>query len=361
MESVGVSATFWGGRRVLLTGHTGFKGSWLALWLQQMRAQVTGYALEPPSEPSLFALARVAEGMDSLHGDVRDLPALQAAVSAQRPEIVIHMAAQSLVRVSYRQPVETYATNVLGTVHMLEAVRQVGGVQAVIVVTSDKCYENRERGEAYREDDPMGGHDPYSSSKGCAELVASAYRRAFFAVGAEPRTQVASVRAGNVIGGGDWAPDRLVPDVVRALGENTAVRIRNPDAVRPWQYVLEPLAGYLMLAEALCREGTAFAGAWNFGPDAQDVQPVREVLAQLSQAWGRPVPWETLDGPQPHEARLLMLDSAKARERLHWKPRTRLSEALQRTAAWYQAWWEDADMHAFTLDEIRRYQAGGAA
>ena len=363
VEGVGLTPAFWRGRRVFLTGHTGFKGSWLALWLEALGARVTGFALAPPSQPSLFELARVAEGITSLHGDIRDLPALQAALAAQRPQIVIHMAAQSLVRVSYRDPVETYHTNVLGTVHVLEAVRQVGGVDAVVVVTSDKCYENRERGAACRETDAMGGHDPYSSSKGCAELVTSAYRRAFFAAAAGAVTQVASVRAGNVIGGGDWAADRLVPDVVRALEAGSPLAVRNPDAVRPWQYVLEPLAGYLMLAEALCRDGAACAEAWNFGPDADDVRTVRDVLGRLAQVWQRPLQWSPVAGPQPHEARLLMLDSSKARERLGWRPRLPLAQALQRTAAWYQAHWDGEDLRAVTLRELQRYTAAlaGAA
>ncbi len=356
VEGVGLTPAFWRGRRVFLTGHTGFKGSWLALWLQALGARVTGFALAPPTQPSLFELARVAEGIVSLHGDIRDLAALQAALAAQRPQIVIHMAAQSLVRVSYREPVETYHTNVLGTVHVLEAVRRVGGVQAVVVVTSDKCYENRERGEACRETDAMGGHDPYSSSKGCAELVTSAYRQAFFAAATGPATQVASARAGNVIGGGDWAADRLVPDVVRALGAGAPVAIRNPEAVRPWQYVLEPLAGYLLLAEALCRAGTACAEAWNFGPDPEDVRTVREVLEQLAQVWRRPLRWSPVASPQPHEAHLLMLDSRKARERLGWRPRTRLAQALERTAAWYQAYWDGEDLRAATLRELERYR-----
>jgi CDP-glucose 4,6-dehydratase len=355
MEGVGLTPAFWRGRRVFLTGHTGFKGSWLALWLQALGAQVRGFALAPPSQPSLFELARVGEGMESLRGDIRDLAALQRALAAQRPEIVIHMAAQSLVRVSYRDPVETYQTNVLGTVHVLEAVRQAGGVQAVVVVTSDKCYENRERGEAYREDDPMGGHDPYSSSKGCAELVTSAYRRSYFSATDGAVARVASVRAGNVIGGGDWAAERLVPDVVRALGADAPLAVRNPEAVRPWQYVLEPLAGYLILAEALCREGATCAEAWNFGPDADDLRTVRELLERLARVWGRPLRWVPVAAPQPHEARLLMLDSRKARERLGWRPRTSLAQALEHTAAWYQSYWDGADLQEASLRALQRY------
>jgi CDP-glucose 4,6-dehydratase len=263
LSPVSVNTSFWRGKRVLLTGHTGFKGSWLSLWLQQLDAQVQGFALEPPSQPSLFEQARVAEGMASTIGDIRDFVALHASLQAFRPEVVIHMAAQPLVRQSYAQPVETYATNVMGTVHLLEAVRQTPGIRAVVVVTTDKCYENREWAWGYREVEPMGGHDPYSNSKGCAELVTSAYRASFLA---NAGVAVGSARAGNVIGGGDWASDRLIPDFFRAAQGGHALEVRFPDATRPWQHVLEPVSGYLTLAERLVTHGQAFAEPWNFGP-----------------------------------------------------------------------------------------------
>lgn len=281
-------ANFWEGKRVLLTGHTGFKGGWLSLWLQSLGANVTGYALLPPTQPSLYEVARVGDGMYSHIADIRDLDRLVAVMRETRPEIVIHMAAQPLVRYSYVNPVETYATNVMGTVNLLEAVRQVGGVRVVVNVTSDKCYENREWIWGYREHDPMGGYDPYSSSKGCAELVAAAYRNSFFnpeAFGTHG-VALASVRAGNVIGGGDWAEDRLIPDFMRAIMAGRAVVIRSPHAIRPWQHVLEPLSGYLLLAQHLWTDGPAFAEGWNFGPVDEDAKPVEWIVEQLTGLWG---------------------------------------------------------------------------
>ncbi len=346
--------TFWAGRRVLLTGHTGFKGAWLALWLRQLGAQVTGLALAPPTEPNLFALAGVDADLDHRLGDVRDLAAVDAAFAASRPELVLHLAAQALVRPSYAQPVETFATNVMGTVHVLDAARRCPSVCAVVVVTSDKCYENREWPWGYRENEPMGGRDPYSASKGAAELVTAAMRQSFCADG----PWIASARAGNVFGGGDWAHDRLIPDLVQAFLRGEAAHVRRPDAVRPWQHVLEPLAGYLLLAERLLAQGGQFAQAFNFGPAAESEQPVLQVAQLLQQVW----PGASLDVatvPQgPHEAGLLRLDATLARARLGWRPRLGLAESLAWTAQWYRQFADDpGQMREVTLTQIRRYQA----
>lgn len=352
MESMGVNLEFWCSKRVLITGHTGFKGSWLSLWLQSMGANVIGYALPRPSNPSMFEVARVADGMTSIVGDVCNLVDVQAAFSKHQPEIVIHMAAQSLVRHSYREPVETYVTNVMGTVHVLEAARNTPSVRAIVNVTSDKCYENREWVWGYRESEAMGGFDPYSSSKGCAELVTSAYRNSFFKQGAG----LASARAGNVIGGGDWAEDRLIPDMVRAFSENRPVLIRNPDAIRPWQHVLEPLAGYLLLAQRLYEEGSAYAEGWNFGPADDDAKSVQWIVEQLTQQWGEGVGWMLDQAEHPHEAHYLKLDCSKSRMRLDWRPRWELGQALERIAAWHKAHRQGRDMREFTLEQIAAYR-----
>lgn len=350
---------FWRDKRVFLTGHTGFKGSWLALWLQQLGAQVTGYALDAPTEPSLFDAARVGTGMQSVHGDVRDLPALLRAMQAAKPEIVIHMAAQSLVRLSYDTPVETYATNVMGTVHLLEAVRQTPGVKAVVNVTTDKCYENKEWPWGYRENEPMGGFDPYSNSKGCSELVSAAYRSSFFNPGhyAQHGVALATARAGNVIGGGDWAKDRLIPDILAAFEAGKQVPIRNPHATRPWQHVLEPLRGYLTLAEHLYIDGPAFAEGWNFGPHGDDAKPVEWIVRQLAKRWGQDATWHTDAGNHPHEASYLKLDISKAGQRLQWQPALRLDNTLGLIVDWARARQAGADMHAVTLAQIAAYQA----
>ena len=347
-----VNPAFWRGRRVLLTGHTGFKGSWLALWLESLGGKVSGLSLDIPTSPSLFEAARVGESLRDGRGDVRDLQTVETVIDDVRPEIVFHLAAQSLVRQSYAQPVETYATNVLGTAHVLEAARRAPSVRAVVIVTSDKCYENRESGRAYAEADPIGGHDPYSSSKGCAELVTAAYRSSFFGEG---RAAIASARAGNVIGGGDWSQDRLIPDIYRAAVARQRVRIRNPKAVRPWQHVLEPLAGYLMLAERLHDDGTRIAEAWNFGPDKGDSRPVAEIVERVVKLWGDGLRWEQDPGSHPHEAILLRLDSAKARKRLAWHPRLSLDEALSWTVDWYKAFLARQDMRRVSLEQIARY------
>ena len=347
-----VDPAFWAGKRVFLTGHTGFKGSWLSLWLQRMGAELTGFALAPPTAPALFDEARVAAGMTSIIGDIRDREVLAGALVAANPDIVIHMAAQPLVRASYDDPVGTYATNVMGTVHLLEAVRQAPGVRAACIVTTDKCYENREWPWGYREDEAMGGHDPYSNSKGCAELVTSAYRRSFFAAGA---AAIASGRAGNVIGGGDWATDRLIPDILRAVEEGEPVMIRNPLAIRPWQHVLEPLSGYLVLCQALWDDPAAAAQAWNFGPRDDDARPVQWIVERMCQLWGDGADWIRDESVQPHEANYLKLDISKARAGLGWQPRWSLGEALESIVAWHRAWLAGTDMHDYCNVELARF------
>ncbi len=344
---------FWRGKRVLLTGHTGFKGSWLSLWLQSMGAVIRGVALEPPTEPALFKVAQVADGMEHRIADIRDYVAIQSLVHEFQPEIVIHMAAQPLVRLSYQQPIETYATNVMGTVHVLEAARHAGSVRAIVNITTDKCYENREWVWGYREDEPMGGHDPYSNSKGCAELVSSAYRRSFLK---DAGIAMATARAGNVIGGGDWAADRLVPDILRALELREPVLIRNPHAIRPWQHVLEPLSGYLLLAERLFELGQTDAESWNFGPRDEDARPVQWIVEHLCENWAHGATWSLQPGDHPHEASFLKLDISKARQRLHWTPRWSLETALTRITEWHRDWLAGADMRARTLAQIDAFQ-----
>lgn len=353
-----MNSEFWRGRRVFLTGHTGFKGSWLSLWLQKLGAQVVGYALVPPTNPSLFEVARVADGMRSIIADVRDLPTLTAAIAEHRPEIVFHMAAQPLVRLSYEQPVETYATNVMGTVHLLEAIRQTGQVRAVVNITTDKCYENREWVWGYRENEPMGGYDPYSNSKGCAELVTAAYRASFFNLAdhAKHGVALASARAGNVIGGGDWAKDRLIPDIMAAFLQQRAVIIRNPQAIRPWQHVLEPLHGYLTLAERLCNEGPAFAEGWNFGPNDEDTRTVEWIVKRLAANWGNSASWSIDSGSHPHEANYLKLDISKARSKLKWHPRWNLETSLRHIVDWYAAHQRQDNIRAVTLNQISQYE-----
>lgn len=346
---------FWSGKKVLITGHTGFKGSWLSLWLQQLDATVIGYALAPPTQPSLFDLANVAQGMTSIIGDVRDYAAVKSAMAEHAPEIVMHMAAQPLVRHSYDHPVETYATNIMGSVHVLEAARQTQSVKVIINVTSDKCYQNSEWDWGYRESDTLGGHDPYSSSKACAELVTAAYRSSYFN-NAGHGAALASVRAGNVIGGGDWAPDRLVPDVMNALMQRLTPVIRSQAAVRPWQHVLEPLHGYLMLAERLWEDGPRFAGAWNFGPDAEDARPVVWIVRKLAMLWGSTCRYTTETAVQPIETHSLYLDSSKARKRLEWAPQLTLTTALEWVVEWYRAYVRKNDMRAVTTTQILRYQ-----
>ncbi|MDP1592701.1 MAG: CDP-glucose 4,6-dehydratase [Gallionella sp.] len=355
-----MTSSFWHGKRVLLTGHTGFKGSWLSLWLQSLGAQVVGYALSPPTKPSLFEVAGVEKGMISIIGDIRDLEHIRTVFAEHRPEIVIHMAAQPLVRYSYIEPVETYSTNVMGTVNLLEAVRSTKSVKAVVNVTTDKCYENREWAWGYRENEPMGGYDPYSSSKGCAELVTAAYRNSYFHPNKyqEHGVAIASARAGNVIGGGDWADDRLIPDIMRAITEGCAVNIRNPHAIRPWQHVLEPLSGYLLLAEKLYEEGAAYAEGWNFGPNDEDAKPVQWIVEYLTQSWGEGARWVQDGGEHPHEAHYLKLDCSKAKSRLDWHPRWHLDEALIKITEWQKKYRQGAEMKAVSLKQIENYSKG---
>ena len=346
---------FWRDRRVLLTGHTGFKGAWLALWLQQMGSRVSGLSRGVPTDPSLYHRARVSQGMtDEIVGDIREFAVVKETLASVTPEVVIHMAAQSLVRRSFDDPRENFETNVIGTVKVLDAVRATPGVRVVVNVTSDKCYENRGWEWGYRENEPMGGHDPYSSSKGAAELVTAAYRRSFFT--ATEETRLASARAGNVIGGGDWAQDRLIPDLVRSALEGRTVHIRNPGAVRPWQHVVNPLSGYLLLAQALW-SSAELAGAWNFGPPEEDARPVSWIVERLRERWsGRPS-WEPDPGPHPPEAQYLKLDSSLARARLGWRPLVSLENALDSIVAWYEALDAAADMRAVTLRQIEELAA----
>ena len=353
-----MNSEFWENKRVFLTGHTGFKGSWLSLWLQQLGAKVTGYALNPPTEPNLFELASVLNGMHSFLGDIRNVNNLRDALNEASPEIIIHMAAQSLVRESYKNPVDTYSVNIMGTVNLLEIIRSIKGIKALIVVTSDKCYENRERLWNYREIEPMGGYDPYSSSKGCTELITAAYRSSFFNLNnySHHGIAISTVRAGNVIGGGDWAKDRLVPDTIKAFEQNYEMQIRSPNAVRPWQHVLEPLSGYLMLAEALYNFGPDFAEAWNFGPNDEDSKTVSWVVEAIAKHWGQDVNWKNHSEANFHEANYLKLDISKAKTKLGWSPRLNLEQSLAMVVDWSQKRLLGANMHDFTLQQILSYQ-----
>lgn len=355
-----IDRAFWKGKKVFLTGHTGFKGSWMSLWLTEMGAQVTGYALAPPTKPSLFEAAELGRRMKSVINDVRDPAALAKALKESQAEIVIHMAAQALVRLSYQDPVGTYATNVMGTVHLFEAARQTPTVRTVLNVTSDKCYENREWPWGYRETDAMGGYDPYSSSKGCSELVTSAYRRSFLA----PRVGLASSRAGNVIGGGDWALDRLIPDCVRAMMAGEPITIRNPGAVRPWQHVLEPVGGYLGLVQQLWAQPDKFSDGWNFGPDMLDARPVNWIADRMVNKWGKGARWFTPPeyqdaGKQPHEAFALRLDCSKTRAVLGWEPKLKLDEALDWTVSWFRDFQAGQSAQTITLAQIEQYADRG--
>lgn len=352
---------FWNKKRVLLTGHTGFKGSWLCLWLNSMGAEVTGYALEPPTTPSLFDLCNIDGLVESVKGDIRDLSFLQKTINNKKPEIVIHMAAQPLVRDSYIKPVETFEINVMGTVNVLESVRNTTGVKAVVNVTTDKCYENKEWLWGYRENEPFGGYDPYSNSKACSELVTASYRDSFFNSRdhREHHLALASARAGNVIGGGDWGKDRLMTDCIAALLQGEKIRIRNPNSIRPWQHVLEPLSGYLNLAEKLYNEGPLFAEGWNFGPDENDAKTVKWIVERLCQRWGAGAGYQIDQGDHPHEANYLKLDCSKAKTRLNWSPRWDLDTTIDKIIEWVSDFKEGKDLRAACLRQIVEYTAAG--
>ena len=348
-----VSRPSWVGQRVLVTGHTGFKGGWLVLMLRLLGARVAGCALPPATKPSLWSLIERHAGVTSTTADIRDPATLAGVIESFQPEIVFHLAAQSLVRQSYEDPVGTYATNVMGTVHLLESVRRASSVRVVVNITSDKCYENLETGLAYRETDPIGGSDPYSSSKGCAELLTTAYRKSFFQCEGAPA--LASARAGNVIGGGDWAPDRIIPDIVRATIASRPVKVRNPGAIRPWQHVLEPISGYIVLAERLLAHGHRYAEAWNFGPNEEDCVPVETLVAHFIRLWGLPITWLPDRAAHPPEANFLRLDSSKARSRLGWRPRLGFHKALDWTVDWYRQHARGADTAALAIRQVENY------
>jgi CDP-glucose 4,6-dehydratase len=348
-----VNSSFWNNKKVFLTGHTGFKGSWLSLWLQSMNAVVKGYSLNVNTKPSLFKEAKVASGMESEIGDIRDLDKLTTSMSKFNPDILIHMAAQPLVRLSYLNPLETYSTNVMGTVNVLEAARSCDNLKSIVSVTTDKCYENKELQRGYKENEPMGGHDPYSSSKGCAELVTSAYRRSFF--NNNNSAFIASARAGNVIGGGDWAEDRLIPDILRAFEKSQLVIIRNPMSTRPWQHVLEPLSGYLVLAQELFVDGENYTGGWNFGPKDEDCKPVSWILDEMVKLWGDDSNWRLDKDNNPHEANFLKLDCSKAANQLKWFPKWRLKESLETIVNWHRVFISGGNVQKQCLIEIKKY------
>ena len=353
-----IGASFWKGKRVFLTGHTGFKGAWLSAWLCDLGTDLTGYALPPPTNPSLFDLAKLDGRMHSIQGDIRDLEFLERSLKEARPEIVIHMAAQPLVRLSYEEPILTYETNVMGTAHLLDAIRRCPSARSVVVITTDKCYENKEWFWGYRENEPLGGYDPYSSSKAAAEIVCASYRNSFFNAtdyGKKHTTAIASARAGNVVGGGDWAKDRLIPDIVRAISEGKKVRIRSPYAIRPWQHVLEPLSGYLTLAERLYEKGPEFAEAWNFGPYDSDAKPVQWIVERLCAGWAGSKGYEIDSAPQPHEASYLKLDCSKAMARLTWRPTWNLETTLEKIVEWNTALAKGEDVYKRTLSQISEF------
>jgi CDP-glucose 4,6-dehydratase len=358
LEKLVMNKNFWKNKKVFLTGHTGFKGSWLSLWLQSAGANLMGYALEPPTTPSHFQLAKVGNGMQSVIGDIRDFDKLKSTAQSFDPDIVIHFAAQPLVRLSYEKPIETIETNLMGTAKLLETVKHLKSVKSVVCITTDKCYENKEWHWGYREVEPMGGHDPYSASKGSAELIISAYRRSFFPKNKydEHGVAIASTRAGNVIGGGDWALDRLIPDIMKTFVKNESVTIRSPHAIRPWQHVIEPLNGYLMLAEKLYEEGPDFAEGWNFGPADEDAKPVSWIVDKLVSLWGPEAKWELDSKINPHEANYLKLDCSKANGLLNWHPKTNLQTALEWIVEWYRVYQSGGDIRSITEKQIDRFE-----
>ncbi len=358
LEALVMDAAFWNGRRVFVTGHTGFKGGWLTLWLNKLQAVVAGYALAPPSTPNLFEVARIGDGVRHLLGDINDVMRLSAELRRFESEVVFHLAAQSLVRHSYDQPLETFQTNIMGVANLLEAVRQAPSVRAVVIVTTDKCYENMNWAWGYRETDALGGYDPYSSSKAAAEIITASFRNSFFHQDRYPehRVAIATARAGNVIGGGDWAQDRLIPDLLRAIEAGRPIVLRNPGSVRPWQHVLEPLNGYLQLAQRLVESGPAFAESWNFGPGENDSISVLEIVKKLNQKLGLPVSIETMEAPQLHEASVLRLDTSKARWKMGWRPAMTVDVALDWVSDWVLSYQSGQDMRAATDQQIERYQ-----
>jgi CDP-glucose 4,6-dehydratase len=357
MRAAQVNPAFWKGKNVFLTGHTGFKGSWLSLWLTSMGAKVTGYSLAPNVTPNLFVELAIDSLVEKSYiADIRDSLSVKKSMSETSPDIVIHMAAQPLVRYSYVNPIETYATNVMGTVHVLDSTRSLDSIRATLVITTDKCYENKEWVWGYRENEPMGGFDPYSNSKGCAELITSAYRQSYFS-SADSNNKVASARAGNVIGGGDWSEDRLIPDAIKAFEANQPLMIRNPLATRPWQHVLEPLSGYLILAQALYSHGASFASGWNFGPRDEDNRSVKDVADLLIAQWGGKATWEKEGSEQPHEANLLKLDCSKASSQLSWTPKWNLEIAIEKIAQWQKAYQAKKNMQEVSLAQINQYMS----
>jgi CDP-glucose 4,6-dehydratase len=347
---------FWRNKKVFITGHTGFKGSWLSLWLQHLGAEIAGYALDPPTKTNLFTETKIAKNMHDVRADIRDYQTLATTLKNFNPDIIFHLAAQPLVRYSYANPIETYATNVMGTVNLLEAARQCANVRAIVNVTTDKCYENREWFWGYREEEPLGGRDPYSNSKACSELVTSAYRDSFFQK--DSQVGLASARAGNVIGGGDWAQDRLVPDIITACVANSPIKIRYPHAIRPWQHVLDPLNGYLRLAEQLYHHPKKFSEAWNFGPAEHDAKSVAAITDIILQLWKHPTSWQSDEKNHPHEANFLKLDCAKAHSKLNWKIRWNIDDALNATVNWYQAFYQGNDTRQFSLQQIEHFMKG---
>ncbi len=347
-----MQSSFWKNKKVFITGHTGFKGSWLSLWLQQLNATVIGYALTPPTSPNLFSAAQVEQNMVHIIGDVRNYDFLKASLLKHQPDVIFHLAAQPLVKYSYEFPIETYATNVMGTVNLLEAARSLSHCKAIINITSDKCYQNNEWCWGYREEDPLGGYDPYSNSKACAELVSSAFLNSYYN---KSDCGLATARAGNVIGGGDWAQNRLIPDVIKGIINQQEIEIRNPDALRPWQHVLEPLYGYLLLAEALYNEPKLFAGSWNFGPNDQDVKPVKWIVNQLLQFANESISWKIESQNHAHEAHFLKLDSSKSKNKLNWHPQWSLETALKHAMDWYRAYQQKENMQEKTLTQINSF------
>lgn len=351
-----INSSFWKNKKVFLTGHTGFKGAWLSLWLKTLGAEVCGYSLKPPSKPSMFELLNISSEIESIESNIQDLNKLKEVFKNFKPEIVIHMAAQSLVRKSYKDPVETYATNVMGTLNVFEAIKSTNSVQVVLNITSDKCYENLEKNTGYSESDPMGGYDPYSSSKGCAELLTSAYRRSYFGQCNNSNVTLASARAGNVIGGGDFALDRLIPDIVRSILSNEELLIRNPNAIRPWQHVLEPLSGYITLIQKLWDKKNDFTEGWNFGPEESDVKSVEWIINEFSKNWDKKINWKKESNNQLHEAQILKLDCTKAKTKLGWYPQLKIEEGIQITAEWYKAFIRKDNLKDLTLGQIKAYE-----